>query len=438
MSILKRSAYFLSGVSPSIMDELPETEQERYIALGMLVLAPVVLALFSAYYAFYTTFEIISLSVVFAFVWATIILTFDRALLTSVRKPVRGGPWIRIGNALKSVLVRGILAILLGIAMAHPVTLRVFQSTIDERLDEELLLEVRATEAKVDEEISRLRMKRRPLFEEITAKEKARNDAERRLQDEIDGRIGSGISGNGTSAMEKRRFAAQIQGELEALKKRVDLEESVVAKQIEAARELLSAQIAEIKSRQSRDLAARTRAFSDLSAENSEILRMGLLLFILLASIEILPVAHKTLMAPGPYDYRVAQIEEEEKMRALAAIAGLELARPFIEEHEAEKIIIRSTSERIDAEVNYFVKFADQGERLQTSYFESLRHILKGRLQRTLDRRVSRIIDEVIDAYNHTRARITEIFIRFRDLQDATERAHAARPHANGRNSAGA
>ncbi|MEO3807048.1 DUF4407 domain-containing protein [Nonomuraea sp. B1E8] len=120
-----------TGVDERILSSVPQ-ERSRYTSLGGLVVSTALIAGASMLGALTLLSQAPLLYLVPAAVlWGLIIANVDRFLITSLHGDNDG--WSRWGN----VLVRLALAVVIGVFIAEPLTLKIFQ----ERLDRQIMLE---------------------------------------------------------------------------------------------------------------------------------------------------------------------------------------------------------------------------------------------------------------------------------------------------------
>src|SRR5215467_10717002 len=128
----KKFLWWCAGAHQDLLKQFP-SEHAKYSGLGGVLLATFVLASISAGYAVYTVFNNILWAIVFAFVWGLIIFNFDRFLVSTMRKygvSKRKQLWMaipRIG-----------LALLIGLTIARPLELKIFEKEIDVKMTENM------------------------------------------------------------------------------------------------------------------------------------------------------------------------------------------------------------------------------------------------------------------------------------------------------------
>ncbi|WP_214107483.1 DUF4407 domain-containing protein [Acrocarpospora catenulata] len=120
-----------TGVDEKILRSVPQ-ERSRYTSLGGIVVSSALIASTSVLGALTLLSQVSPLVLLpVAVVWGLIIANVDRFLITSLHGD--NGGWSRWGN----VLIRLSLAVVIGVFIAEPLTLKIFQ----ERLDRQIMLE---------------------------------------------------------------------------------------------------------------------------------------------------------------------------------------------------------------------------------------------------------------------------------------------------------
>ena len=123
-SPIKRLFFWLSGAGTETLEQCPNWEQRKYVAFGCTVLVPCAFAFIACAYALSTLTDNNYVIFSVAAVWAFIILTIDRALLASYR------PFMSPIRKLGQFGLRFLVAMLMGITIAHPLVLLLFRDTI--------------------------------------------------------------------------------------------------------------------------------------------------------------------------------------------------------------------------------------------------------------------------------------------------------------------
>src|ERR1700733_6670096 len=117
--------WWCAGAHQDLLKQFP-SEHTKYAGLGGVILATFVLAALSAGYAIYSVFGSIGWTIAFAIIWGLIIFNFDRFLVSTMRKygvSMRKQIWM--------ALPRMVLALLIGVTIARPLELKIFEREID-------------------------------------------------------------------------------------------------------------------------------------------------------------------------------------------------------------------------------------------------------------------------------------------------------------------
>ena len=141
MKSIRNAFFWLSGAGTEELQNCPSWEQRKYVAFGATVLVPSVFAAIASAYAISTLTEDWRIIGVVAFVWAFIILTVDRALLASYRA------FAPFHKKISQFLLRFVVAMLMGVTIAHPMTLLIFRDTIHAEIERDREAELVETKA---------------------------------------------------------------------------------------------------------------------------------------------------------------------------------------------------------------------------------------------------------------------------------------------------
>ena len=169
----KRLFFWLSGAGTETLEQCPNWEQRKYVAFGATVLVPCAFAFIACSYALSTLTDNPRVIYPVAAVWAFIILTIDRALLAGYR------PFLSWWRKLSQFSLRLVVAILMGLTIAHPLVLLLFRDTIQTVVEEDRSKEIAAERekfavtkdtargevAKLEEAIEAQREKRKETFQ---------------------------------------------------------------------------------------------------------------------------------------------------------------------------------------------------------------------------------------------------------------------------------
>ncbi|MCF7733777.1 MAG: DUF4407 domain-containing protein [Akkermansiaceae bacterium] len=146
MHTLKRLFFWLSGAGTETLELCPKWEQRKYVAFGATVLVPCAFAFIACAYALSTITDQARVIYPVATVWAFIILTIDRALISGYR------PYLSVFRKLSQFSLRILVAILMGITIAHPLVLLLFRDTITSVIEKDRAAEIEVTRATFQEQ----------------------------------------------------------------------------------------------------------------------------------------------------------------------------------------------------------------------------------------------------------------------------------------------
>ncbi len=301
--------WWCAGAYQELLKDCP-SEQTKYAGLGGVLLATFVLAGLSSGYAMYSVFNNVPWAVAFALVWGLIIFNFDRFLVSTMRKygvSRRKQVWI--------ALPRIALALLIGVTIARPLELKIFEKEIDVQVTENrhkkillndslLLAENRNVLGAAQQERDRLMARRLGL-----------EDSLHRLQQayiqEADGTGGSQQRGiDGLTRLKLGAYEAALQRtmpELARLAQQTQYQDSLI-READASREGKRRQY-EGQVQADVGFLEKNKALSDLSDREGSVFRANLLISLLIILIEMGPILSKLIMSTGPYDLSLAKME---------------------------------------------------------------------------------------------------------------------------------
>ena len=136
MHSIKRIFFWLSGAGTETLEKCPAWEQRKYAAFGATVLVPCAFAFIACAYALSTLTDHARVIYPVAGVWAFIILTIDRALLAGYRAYASGF------RKFSQFSLRLVVAILMGITIAHPLVLLLFRDTVSSVIEKDRAAEI--------------------------------------------------------------------------------------------------------------------------------------------------------------------------------------------------------------------------------------------------------------------------------------------------------
>jgi hypothetical protein len=151
MQLFKRAFFWLSGAGTQTLEQCPAWEQRKYVAFGATVLVPCAFAFIACAYALSTLTDNARVIYPVATVWAFIILTIDRALLAGYRA------YMSIFRKLSQFALRLVVAVLMGITIAHPLVLLLFRDTVSSVIEKDRAAEIEVVRGGFEKEKNRIR-----------------------------------------------------------------------------------------------------------------------------------------------------------------------------------------------------------------------------------------------------------------------------------------
>ncbi|HYJ37108.1 MAG TPA: DUF4407 domain-containing protein, partial [Chitinophagaceae bacterium] len=122
--------WWCSGAHQQLLKQFP-SEHSKYAGIGGVILATFVLAGIAGGYAVYSVFGDWAWTIAFGIIWGLIIFNFDRFLVSTMRKY-----GVSKGQQLRMAIPRMALALLIGITIARPLELKLFEKEIDVKVAE--------------------------------------------------------------------------------------------------------------------------------------------------------------------------------------------------------------------------------------------------------------------------------------------------------------
>lgn len=190
MQAIQRAFFWLSGAGTETLEQCPAWERRKYVAFGATVLVPCAFAFIACAYALSTLTDRAGVIYPVAAVWAFIILTIDRALLAGYRA------YLSVGRKLAQFGLRLVVAVLMGITIAHPLVLLLFRDTVSSVIEKDRAAEIETARAGFEREKDKIRGQAATLEQAIAVQREKWNEsfqAEFILQDKED--AGAAIPG---------------------------------------------------------------------------------------------------------------------------------------------------------------------------------------------------------------------------------------------------
>jgi hypothetical protein len=284
-------------------------DRNRFKIIGMTVLTTWLFATLAWTYFFSTIIDNGFLYVGLGLFMGFIILTIDRALIKGITK--------FNNNRFAPLLFRGMLALTIGVFMAQPAILYMFNKEI--KLQTSLDNEKKKVQ-KRDELAALYKIRKTELAEQKTA---LQNELNKKYTDvtrsrdnyiaESDGSGGTGKIGIKDIALAKKKEYEKLDAEYQTLVtanqpklNTIEKEQQMIDGNIKKEEQLFTNYFND-------GFLTRIEALNNLIKDNTALQFRYYLLVIILMLIELMPVIAKTLLPSGSYDEKVKLREEMEK-----------------------------------------------------------------------------------------------------------------------------
>lgn len=331
---LERPILWASGADLEILASVP-TEKSKYFGIGGTILFTAMMASVAGGYAFFTAFKDPTLSLFFGLFWGGLIFNLDRYIVST----------FGVGDGKRTIskqeLIEGapriVMAIVLGIVIATPLELKLFEAEINTEIVSiqakrrtELESQITGTSNALVEgyraQIAQIESNQRRRKTEIQAKYEEYERANTKALDELYGRGPSGIPGDGDTYRNLKSIAEAKRQEHQTLKK-ADQNEKVTEEQTKSELQKL---IRDYESSKEDGIKkglpvietydgflARLEALDSLTQNKPHLGTARLLISLLFILIEIAPILFKMMTERGPYDDIIERIKHEVKVRQM-------------------------------------------------------------------------------------------------------------------------
>jgi hypothetical protein len=395
---ITRFMWWSAGADAKLLEACSYSDHAKYFGLGGIVVATGLLATLSGGYAFYTIFSpkeiqgaLVNVthmpsavvSGIFGLIWGAIIFNLDRFVVSSTGK---GDGTEKITRTeFMNALPRIIMALILSIAIAAPLEIRIFQAEIDAELfkvQKEKIKELnKLTDERFADDVKDATANKKKLKNEILELDKLIKEQNIKLQEEVAGRVGSGKDGYGPAAKQIETYIAK----LEQTKKDLDTRNQKKIANLEIDIEKLKEAREEEKvenENQAKKLDGLLQRI--IIAEKVAGWKIIWLLRMILIVIETGPIFFKMMVIKSPYDYLEENLKEEIKARA-----GM-IAKSEVHLDKDGKEVVEYTYARAQQIINDKLKLLEAQNNLSQYIIEKWQEKEKSK------------IDENPDAYINT------------------------------------
>ena len=281
-------------------------DRNRYRIVGMTVLATWAFASLAWTYFFYTFLQSVTYALPAGFFMGFIILTIDRALIKGITSFNK--------RTIAPLLFRGLLAITIGMFMAQPAVLFMFNKEIQLQasLDNDKKKEKKQQELDsfFKERNDALRKEETRLHEELAVKYNAVSDARKNYLSESDGSGGTGRIGLKDIAIAKRNEYQKLDEEYKSLSQANQPRLLEIKTALEDINKRKQDALGAFEMQFNNGFLTQIEALANMVKNNDALrFRYYLVVFILLL-IELMPVLAKAMLPKGTYAEK-ARLKEE-------------------------------------------------------------------------------------------------------------------------------
>jgi hypothetical protein len=335
--------WWCSGAHQKLLKQFP-SEHSKYSGLGAVLLATFVLATISAGYAVYTVFGNWLWTIGFAIIWGLIIFNFDRFLVSTMRKY-----GVSRRKQIMMALPRIALALLIGVVIARPLEMKIFEKEINVKMTKNLHDKIRLNDSllamEYKNQLSNADSERQRLLGRKLAIEDTLHNLRSAYLQEADGTGGSHQRGiENITRLKQDAFNVardQFAPELLLLEENMKSQDNITV----AAKASMEDKRKQFEQTAMANMGflERNKALADLSAEEGSVFIASWLISLLIILIEIGPVLSKLMMPLGPYDIALAK----EELLHMANEEG-EIRKDKVERFERRKIYHEKQKEMSD------------------------------------------------------------------------------------------
>lgn len=325
MNGIKRFFITCAGSDIETLEHCHNTEQIKHAGFGTLVLIPAIVSFFTMSYAISTLTANIYITFSAGSLWSFIIFSIDRFIVSSLHKPAIKENITLNKKARKhfrtGLILRIIFAGFIGVTVAHPITLLYFNSSIEDKLNDEFqekidqhqklsenkINNIRQRENKIQKQIEKTRTFRDCLIKLHTAEQSGNKVI-------LDCGSSSGIPGARRRADNIEKRITLKNEEIKGLEsKLLEIQKSINIEITKVKNRTIN-KIKSFKKYSSHDYLAKTNALKRIAKTNSQTYLIQWFLIFFFIFLDILPVTLKAITKQGKYeelvDNQILQVVE--------------------------------------------------------------------------------------------------------------------------------
>lgn len=284
-------------------------DRNRYAIVGMTVLGTWLFATLAWTYFFTTVTSSWIASILLGLFMGGIILSIDRALIKGISRNNK--------RRIVPLLFRGVLAMTIGLFMAQPALLYLFDKEIKVQVsidNEQRKREKRSSQDSVYAANKKELLDRKAVFQtQLTTRYNEVGVARDRFISETDGTGGSGKIGLKDIAQAKQRTYQQLDNDYRSLETQLKPQIGSIDSALAVIEKNITTEQQNFEALLNTGFITRIEALNHLVSNNTSVAFRYYLLVAILMLIELMPVIAKTLLPNGSYDEKVRLREEIEK-----------------------------------------------------------------------------------------------------------------------------
>lgn len=360
---ISKGMIWLTGAEPEILKKIPKGELRLFTMLGASLLVPAIVASLTLPY-FFSEFKILEGNgFLFGTVCFLLILTLERLLIRGMgKKPLIGKTSFSLNGSV-GMLIRVLLAVVMGALVSIPLEHKVFEQDINEYLTAQQMETVQILEK--EHKVGRKEIYNRyiPLIEKLDNEYTKLND---RYLRELDGSGGTELRGNGSIARAKKAICDSISAKRKMIA-------SELASKIQELDETHTQKLERLESSFSSGIIARHEALWQLTKDKWSVLLIVILLKLFFLLLDITPIIAKQLNHTKYYDTYEIVMEQAFK-NSLASEVQLETDRRnahlITEKEMQEQFKVEAREEAIQT---FEIQYANKRSELTRRELQSIR-----------------------------------------------------------------
>jgi len=374
---MQRILIWLAGADSEILDKCKKNNKSqriKFAGFGTLVIIPAIVGLCSMTYAISTVTENRWFFITGGIIWSFIVIAIDRFIIATFYKSKVES---NASSQIISIILRYVFAILIGIAVSHPVTLLWFNESISNKIDDQRRNAVTARRNQAIAETNQI--PKGSLSEQVKAKTDRRDCLVNLLTLEQSGiqqvtqcGASSGIKECGGRCENIKKEVAQLNKELQTLNTQAAGE---IQQELDARNNiqtLTNNDVADIEKTFPKDYLARVDALAEIEKGKPHVTYVKWFLLLFFVFVDILPVSMKLITPMGEYelirdtliyDIRRTQEAEREAINAHAETilpTTLEAKRSYDSKEDELTHLTDTTRQFLTEQENIRVRFDDE------------------------------------------------------------------------------